>query len=448
MKTFTRLFLAILIVTGISLKGFSQKGVEDGSRFGHGEDSIRCLKNLSLYSEFFKQNNYEDAVEPWTIVYNECPKASKNIYLHGEKMLKDAIENSEDKENKAQLLDSLMNLYDKRIKYFGQEGFVIGKKGTNFLKYAEKNVENFKKAHNYLKKSIELRGNDASVAVLVTYMQTSRTLYSNGALEGKEVLDNYASLLDIFEANLEEKPNSSLHERGLKAINKIFENSDAATCDNLIKLFKPRFEKNPEDKGLLERITSLLDKQNCTDSKLYADAAVNLNEIDPSSKSAYHLAKLFYEKDQFEKSAKYYNQAIEFQGKDEVKAQYYLELAELTYEELENKVKARSLARKAIEFNPKDGKPYILIGKMYANSIKQCGKNEFEQKTVLWAAVDKFIKAKNVDSSIAEEADSYINSYRPRFPTKKEIFFQNLEMGNSYQIGCWINEATTVRTSE
>jgi hypothetical protein len=85
---------------------------------------------------------------------------------------------------------------------------------------------------------------------------------------------------------------------------------------------------------------------------------------------------------------------------------------------------------------------------MYANSIKQCGKNEFEQKTILWAAVDKFIKAKNVDPSIAEEADSYINSYRPRFPTKKEIFFQNLEMGNSYQIGCWINEATTVRTSE
>jgi tetratricopeptide (TPR) repeat protein len=341
-----------------------------------------------------------------------------------------------------------MRVYDKRIKYFGQEGFVIGKKGTNYLKYAEKNVDNFKKAYNFLEKSIELRGNDASVAVLVTYMQTSRTLYSNGVIEGKKMLDNYASLLDIFEANLEEKPNSSLHERGLKAINKLFENSDAATCDNLVKLFKPRFDKNPEDKGLLERITKLLDKQNCTDTDLYANAAVNLNEIEPSSESAYHLAKLFYEREQFEKSAKYYNQAINLQGKEEVKAQYYLELAELTYEELGNKVKARELARKSVEFDSKNGKPYILIGKMYANSLKECGKDQFEQKTVLWAAVDKFIKAKNVDPSIAEEADSYINSYRPRFPTKKEIFFHNLEMGNTYEIGCWINETTTVRTSE
>src|SRR6056297_555032 len=104
MKTLTRLFL-ILIITGISLEGSAQTGVEDGSRFGSGEDSIRCLKNLSLYSEFYKQNNYEDAEKPWKIVYNECPKASKNIYLHGEKMLTDAIENTDNEEKREVLID-------------------------------------------------------------------------------------------------------------------------------------------------------------------------------------------------------------------------------------------------------------------------------------------------------------------------------------------------------
>lgn len=33
---------------------FAQKGVEDGSRFGHGEDSLRCLQNISIYSEYVK----------------------------------------------------------------------------------------------------------------------------------------------------------------------------------------------------------------------------------------------------------------------------------------------------------------------------------------------------------------------------------------------------------
>ena len=447
MKTLTRLIL-ILIITGLSLEGSAQTGAKDGSRFGSGEDSIRCLKNLSLYSEFYKQNNYEDAAKHWKTVYNECPKASKNIYLHGEKMLKDAIENADDEGEKAELLDSLMSLYDQRIEYFGQKGFVVGKKGTNYLKYAEKTVDNFQKAYNLLEKSLEIRGNNTSVSVLVTYMQTTRTLYSNGALEGKKVLDNYATLLDVFEANIEKEPSSSLHERGLKAINSIFESTEAASCENLVALFKPRFEENPKDKALLERITSLFEKQNCTETKLYADAVVNLNELDPSSESAYQLAKLFYSKEQFNKSAKYYSQAIELQGNEKVKAKYYLELAELTFDDLGNKQKARKYARKSIEHDNSNGKPYILIGRMYTESVNECGSDEFTKKAVLWAAVDKFQKAKQVDPSITEEANSYIKSYKPRFPDKKTIFFQNLELGQSYQIGCWINETTTVRTSE
>ncbi|MGM0496722.1 MAG: tetratricopeptide repeat protein [Bacteroidota bacterium] len=447
MKTLTKLFL-ILFIAGSGLEVSAQTGAEDGSKFGSGKDSIRCLKNLSLYSEYYKQNNYEDAAEPWKIIFNECPKASKNIYLRGEKMLEDAIENTDDKEQKSKLLDSLMGLYDQRIEYYGQEGYVIGKKGTNYVKYAEKTVENLQKAYDLLEKSIELRGNNTSVSVIVTYMQTTRTLYSNDVIEGKKVLSNYATALDILEANLEKEPNSSLHERGLKACNDIFEDTDAATCDNLVELFEPRFEEKPKDEALLQRITSLLEKQKCTETDLYADAAVNLNEIEPSSESAYQLAKLFYSKDEFEKSAEFYEQAIELQGDDKVKAKYYMELAELTFDKLEDKEKARDYARESLEFNPDNGKPYILIGRMYTKSVEECGDDEFEQKTVYWAAVDKFQKAKEVDSDVADEADEYIESYRPRFPDKKTIFFQNLELGESYEIGCWINETTTIRQSE
>ena len=37
-----------------STVAMAQKGVEDGSRFGHGQDSIDCLNNLSLYGEYVK----------------------------------------------------------------------------------------------------------------------------------------------------------------------------------------------------------------------------------------------------------------------------------------------------------------------------------------------------------------------------------------------------------
>jgi tetratricopeptide (TPR) repeat protein len=363
-------------------------------------------------------------------------------------MLTDAIDNTEDKDKKARLVDSLMRLYDKRVKYFDQKGYVYGKKGVDLIKYGANNIDNFQKAYDYLKQSVELRQKDASAGVMVTLMNTTRSLFSNDVISGDEVVNNYAMTLDIVEANLEDNPSDNIMQRAEDAINKIFEASGAATCENLVDLFGPRFEENPDNKELLNRITKLLDDQGCTDTKLYANASVKLNEIDPSAESAHHLAKLFYSKNQMEKSVKYYKQAIELQENEEEKASYYIELAELTFTKLNNPQTARTYARKAIEFDPDNGRPYILIGRMYANSTNECGGDKFEKQAVLWAAVDKFKQAKQVDPSMASQADGYIKSYKPRFPSKEDIFFHNFEMGDTYTVGCWINETTTVRTSE
>ena len=73
------------------------------------------------------------------------------------------------------------------------------------------------------------------------------------------------------------------------------------------------------------------------------------------------------------------------------------------------------------------------------------GANEFEQKSVYWAAVDKFLKAKSVDTSLAEDANQMISVYSALFPTTEELFFQGIAVGASYQVGGIVNETTTVR---
>ena len=40
-------------------------------------DSIECLKNISVYSQFVKQKSYEDALLAWRWAYLNCPKVSK-----------------------------------------------------------------------------------------------------------------------------------------------------------------------------------------------------------------------------------------------------------------------------------------------------------------------------------------------------------------------------------
>ena len=45
------------IATAIVMPAMAVKGVDDGSKFGTGEDSIRCLENLSLYTNYYKIKN-------------------------------------------------------------------------------------------------------------------------------------------------------------------------------------------------------------------------------------------------------------------------------------------------------------------------------------------------------------------------------------------------------
>ena len=56
-----------------------------------------------------------------------------------------------------------------------------------------------------------------------------------------------------------------------------------------------------------------------------------------------------------------------------------------------------------------------------------------------------FVKAKQVDPSVAGKANEYIERYSPHFPTKDEAFFRDITAGKSVKVGGWINETTTAR---
>jgi len=61
-------------------------------------------------------------------------------------------------------------------------------------------------------------------------------------------------------------------------------------------------------------------------------------------------------------------------------------------------------------------------------------------------AVDKFQKAKQVDSSVADEANELIRRYSPYFPSRDDIFFKpELQEGQSFFVGGWIGESTVCR---
>lgn len=441
MKTLAKgIFTTLFIAVSVTLT-FGQKGVEDGSRYGHGEDSIRCIKNYSLYREYYKQQNYDLALNPWSIVYTECPKGSKRFYIDGIKMIESSIRKAED-DKKVELIDSMMNIYDKRIKYFGQKGYVLGNKGVDYIKYSENTVENMQKGYNWLKESIELEKYKSGAAELLTFMQASNALHQAGSFDAGQVVEDYGLVSEIAEYIISNKKKGYQNvERAKPAIDQIFEG--VATCEDLVPFYVTKFEKTPEDIEFLKNSTDLLRSLKCTD-EIFFTMLTKLNTLEPTADIAAELAKLTNKDEKLEDAARYYKQAIELEVDDVEKAKYYLELGDVT-RRLGNYSQARTYALKSTELDATSGYPYLLIGNIYAASSKSCSDDEFEQKAVYWAAVDKFIKAKKVDAELTDDANKFIEAYRPHFPDNETIFFHNLKEGDSYTVECWINERTTVR---
>jgi hypothetical protein len=97
--------------------------------------------------------------------------------------------------------------------------------------------------------------------------------------------------------------------------------------------------------------------------------------------------------------------------------------------------------------NPAQGQPHILLGIVYTQA--KVSDDPTLQKSIFWAAVDQFIKAKSVEPTedMIEQANKQIRSYSVYFPSKEEVFMHpDIEEGKSYYVGGWVSESTTVRS--
>lgn len=441
MKTSRIIALIAVLMLQSAASSFGQKYLGDPK---YGVDTAtrkQCAQNNSIYSEYYKQKNYNDAYTAWAKVFEICPKLSKNIYIRGAKIVKFKIENTENAILRNNFLDTLMLLYDRRMEFYGDKPGVLGSKAQDLKQFAP---ERFEEAFKFSEEGINIAKEKADMSDIFTYMSLVNMMYQNQKMSAEKVIESYAMVSDFIDIQLAANPNDEKVMKGKESIDAIFAQMGVANCDNLVTLFTPRFDANPTDISLCKKICALMHANRCTDQPLYLHASVAVFNAEPSAKLAVDIAHLYRDVKGYKEMEKYLNQAIDLETDTLLKANYYYELALLTFSEFKKYPQARTLAYKAIELRPNFGEAYRLIGDMYA-SERACGSDDFEQKAVFWAAIDKYHKAKEVDPSLTESMNALIGSYSQYFPSKEDLFFHDLKAGDSYRVGCWINENTIVR---
>lgn len=450
-----KLIAVMIFALGMTAK--AQTGLESGTQYGHGEDSAKCLMSYSLFSEYAKQKNYADAMEPWTYCFENAPAAGKGIYIYGVNIVKWEIKNAASKEEKNEKIEKLMRVYDQRIKYFGDnakypEAYILGKKAIDYKSLKRSDMSAQKQSYDWLKQSIDGLGPNVTPLFLNHYMALSLRFYAKDEISGEKMISDYDMVQGKLEAIVARGgKNGDIATKMLASFEQSFANSGAADCNTLEQMYGSKLEADPSNEELLSKILDLFDKTECTDSELYYKASESMHKINPTAASASGIAKMYLAQDNAAKAVSYYEEAVGLEIDDVRKAQYLYTMAYITFSKDNNLVKARQLALQAVGANPQWGEPYILVGKMYAQSAQKqgIGKKDIENQAGYWAAVDLFNKAKQVDAECATEANQNIKIYTNYFPTKEEIFFDpDYEAGKTVKVGGWIGKSTVVRSRD
>ncbi len=441
----------ILIVTMVLLFSGLFKAEAQTLESKYGLDSAQTILNASLYIEMVKQGNFKEALPGWRYVYNNAPAYQKSTYIYGVKIMDGLFRATKNEK----YVDTLMMVYDKRIKYFGKDrkyptGYLLGRKGGDLFEYKGKDINSVKEAYSIMKKSIEMQGLDSEAKVIANTMEASKVLVQNNLIEAEEVIDNYLLFMDMAKKQIDAETDTAKRDNINNArlnVEQIFFAAGVADCETLSNIFTPKFHANHDDMVLINKILRMLNRQECEDGALYAEVAVRKYELEPNADAAHNLAKMFIKKKEFDKSKEYLAKSIELEQDADTKADLHFKLATILLMQSQYS-SAKSNALKAAEYRPTWGKPYLLIGKAYAAYSKNYGASALEKQSVYWVAVDKFLKAKAIDPECSEEARELINTYSKYFPRKEEAFFEGIKEGDTFKVGDWINESTKARLTE
>lgn len=399
------------------------------------EDSIVCIESL-IYKDYLKSDPAL-AMSLWKKAYKTCPESQLTLYINGVKMYQDLIRDAKDAKTQQAYKDTMYSIFDQRIAVFGDEAKVLGIKGQTMLVFSKNETQ---ATFDVLNKAIDLGKNETEPGTMVAVMFAIVNLEKDGKKAKSDVVEMYEKCLDIIAKNTDES-----YAEAQKKVEALA--APYLDCEILVPMAEKNFEANKGNVDWLRRTMKLLRYKKCYDAAVFAKVAESYFALEPSAEGAEGMGKLFLGKKDYTKAIEFFNKAAEMSQKDEEKAQFMLSIAE-AYLYAKNYSSARSYANKALALKSNLGDAYIVIGDAYLYSASSCDDGELGKWGAYWAAVDKYQKARSVDEAAGEEANKKIARVSSSFPTTKDLFFYGKQKGDAYTVACWINEGTSVRTSD
>lgn len=216
-------------------------------------------------------------------------------------------------------------------------------------------------------------------------------------------------------------------------------------CSSLEGIYTPKFNAEPTNVELMEKILLFLNNAKCTNTDLYFKVSESYLKLNPDALGYRNLANAYKAKKNYSKALEIYQKAADNETDNAKKVNDYITMAKIALMN-RNIAQVKAYADKALAIDPNKGEAYILIGDSYLQAAGGC--KDYDSSAIYWVAVDQYLKAKAVDSGIAGAANRRIATYSRYFPKKGPSFFLSITEGSTYTLKCYPNLSTKVRFVE
>ncbi len=431
----------------------------------------------SIYRQALKSEDWPLALEYWEQAYTMAPAADgkrdyhytdgMKIYLNKFANETDAAKKEEYKAKIDELYNAVKACYDAKsitLKcgdsdecYQKRIGYIEGRYASDmFYKLNMPYTTNLAMIDASFAKS----GNDTEYIVFDPLARMVVYQFQNGKMDKQTALDYYKQMEEVAEFNFVNNEDlGEYYQQAWQAAKSQYRaiEKEIFDCEYFKPLLQEEYQDDPNNPDVIKSVLVRLKRRGCAEDdpfvmeidkewKKYAAEANAKAKAEFEANNPGSVAKKLYDEGDFEGAVAKYQEAINAESDPNKKANYLNGLASIKFRKLSQYGEARRLAKQAAELKPNWGRPYMLIGDMYAKSARNCG-DAWNQRLAIIAAMDKYNYAKSIDASVAEEANKRVARYRTSLPPKDEGFMRGVKAGDAVKVGCWIGETVKIKFS-
>lgn len=425
-----RVFAILVFCVSTAYGQSTWKWPEDESMKEQAEE-----KNV-MYNDARKQGDFGTAADDLDWLLENTPELNASLYINGAKIYK-ALEKKATGDEKLGYRQKVMEMYDLRIKYFGNESKVLNYKAYDAYKYFKGDKSKAEWLYQLFEKTFEVNGKEVGSQNLVAYMDVIKRYKTNGgSITDDEILDRYTNVMTIIDYKISKGGDSAKFEKTKNFIDKMLPSIVTIDCDFIETNLGPKL-KETQELEMAKKIMGLAIPQGCTDLDIFLDAAIVVQQHEPTFGIAKVIGAKFAGVGNFTESEKYYHMALALADDNVKKADIYFELGRQDIQR-GRKASARTNLLKSVKADPTRKKCYKMIGDLYMSSYNECKKGEsrVEDRAIFIAAYNMYQKSGNAKA---------MSNAKAQFPSMEDMFNENLNEGDSYKVGCWINQVVSLK---